>query len=418
MGATVARNSLIGLLVGMIAVLLFAVGFLARVVTEPEVEDAATVPSAPAATDSQATEQLDYDIIGEILGVLEQDFVDAERVDKQFLFEGAIQGIFDALGDPHSTYIDPNTWAISRNEFSGTFQGIGANVSTQDNFVVIVRPIPGTPAERAGIRAGDLILEVDGESAEGWALDKAVLRIRGPRGSSVELLVRHTDGTEERVTIVRDEIFVASVQTAPPGGVLRDADGNEATDIGYLALRSFTALSPQELEEAVAAAVDRSVIGLIVDVRANPGGLLRETAEIADMFLDEGLIVIQVNRAGREDTIAARPGKITDLPLVIVQNEFSASGSELLAAALQENGRATVVGSRSFGKGMVNHPRELSNGGALYVSIARWLTPARNQIEGLGVTPDIEIVLTADDIEGRRDIALFRAIDVLRGESS
>ncbi len=418
MGATVARNSLIGVLVGAIAVLLLAVGFLARVVTGPEVEEAATVQTAPAATDSQATDQLDYDVIGEILSVLEQDFVDPDRIDKEFLFEGAIQGIFDALGDPHSTYIDPNTWAISRGEFSGTFQGIGANVSTQDNFVVIVRPIPGTPAERAGLRAGDLILEVDGESAEGWALDKAVLRIRGPRGSSVELLVRHTDGTEERVTIVRDEIFVASVQTAPPGGVLRDADGNEVTDIGYIALRSFTQLSPQELEEAVAAAVERGVIGFILDVRGNPGGLLTETAEIADMFLDEGLIVIQVNRVGREDTIAARPGKITDLPLVIVQDEFSASGSELLAAALQENGRATVVGSRSFGKGMVNHSRELSNGGAVYVSIARWLTPARNQIEGLGVTPDVEIVLTADDIEERRDIALFRAIDVLRGESS
>jgi carboxyl-terminal processing protease len=418
MGATVARNALIGLLVSMVVVLLVAVGFLGRVVTEPEAEGAATIQATPAATDSQATEQLDYDIIGEILSVLEQDFVDPDLIDKEFLFQGAIQGIFDALGDPHSTYIDPNTWAISRSEFSGTFQGIGANVSTQDNFIVIVRPIPGTPAERAGIRAGDLILEVDGESAEGWALDKAVLRIRGPRGSSVELLVRHTDGTEERVTIVRDEIFVASVQTAPPGGVLRDAEGNEVTDIGYIALRSFTQLSPQELEEAVAAAIDRGVIGLIVDVRANPGGLLTQTVEIADMFLDEGLIVIQVNRLGREDTIAARPGKITDLPLVIVQDEFSASGSELLAAALQENGRATVVGSRSFGKGMVNHSRELSNGGAVYVSIARWLTPARNQIEGLGVTPDIEIVLTADDIEERRDIALFRAIDVLRAESS
>ena len=418
MGGTGARNSLIGLLVGMVAVLLVAVGFLGRVVTEPEAPGTATVQAAPAATDSQATDQLDYDIIGEILNVLEQDFVDPDLIDKEFLFEGAIQGIFDALGDPHSTYIDPNTWAISRGDFSGTFQGIGANVSTQDNFVVIVRPIPGTPAERAGLRAGDLILEVDGESAEGWALNKAVLRIRGPSGSSVELLVRHTDGTEERVTIVRDEIFVASVQTAPPGGVLLDADGNEATDIGYVAVRSFTALSPQELEEAVADAVDRGVIGLIVDLRSNPGGLLRETAEIADMFLDEGLIVIQVNRMGREDTIAARLGQITDLPLVIVQNEFSASGSELLAAALQENGRATVVGSRSFGKGVVNHSRELSNGGAIYVSIARWLTPARNQIEDLGVTPDVEIVLTADDIEGRRDIALFRAIDVLRGESS
>ena len=418
MGATVARNSLIGLLVSMVVVLLVAVGFLARVVTEPEAESAATVQTAPAATDSQVTDEIDYDIIGEILAVLEQDFVDPDRIDKEFLFEGAIQGIFDALGDPHSTYIDANTWAISRGEFSGTFQGIGANVATQDNFIVIVRPIPGTPAERAGIRAGDIILEVDGESAEGWALDKAVLRIRGPRGSSVELLVRHTDGTEERVTIVRDEIFVASVQTDPPGGVLRDSEGNEVTDIGYIALRSFTQLSPQELEEAVAAAVDRGVIGLILDVRANPGGLLAQTTEIADMFLDEGLIVIQVNRLGREDAIAARPGQITDLPLVIVQDEFSASGSELLAAALQENGRATVVGSRSFGKGTVNHARELSSGGAVYVSIARWLTPARNQIEGLGVTPDIEIVLTADDIEERRDIALFRAIDVLRAQSS
>jgi carboxyl-terminal processing protease len=136
------------------------------------------------------------------------------------------------------------------------------------------------------------------------------------------------------------------------------------------------------------------------------------------MFLDGGLILTQVNRAGREDTIEARPGTLTDLPLVIVQDEFSASGAELLAAALQENGRAKVVGTRSFGKGTVNHARELSNGGAVYVSIARWLTPARNQIEGLGVTPDVEIVITPEDIEERRDVALFRAIDLLRGEAS
>jgi carboxyl-terminal processing protease len=134
------------------------------------------------------------------------------------------------------------------------------------------------------------------------------------------------------------------------------------------------------------------------------------------MFLDEGIILIQVNREGREDRIEARQGQLTTLPIVVVQDEFSASGAELFAAALQENGRAQVVGSRSFGKGTVNHARELSNGGAIYVSIARWLTPARNQIEGLGVTPDIEIVLTAEDIEEGRDVAIYRAIDLLRAQ--
>jgi carboxyl-terminal processing protease len=136
------------------------------------------------------------------------------------------------------------------------------------------------------------------------------------------------------------------------------------------------------------------------------------------MFLDRGIIVIQVDRAGGERTIQARSGnELTNLPVVVVQDEFSASGSELLAAALQENGRATVVGTRSFGKGTVNHARELSNGGAVYVSIARWLTPARNQIEGRGVTPDVEVVLTADDIQAQRDVAIQRAVDVLRSKA-
>ncbi len=415
MGSNAVRNALLAVLVSLIGVLLVAVGFLGRVLTEEEAE---VVVAPVEATQVAIQTTVDYQLIGEILAILAEDFVEPDRVDYEFLFEGAIQGVFDALGDPHSTYIDPTTWSISRGDFSGTFQGIGANVSQQGDFVVIVRPLPNTPAERAGIQAGDQILEVDGDSAEGWSLDKAVLRIRGPRGSSVELLVRHPDGTEERIVIVRDEIFVASVTVDPPGGVLKDAEGNEVPEIGYIAIRSFTQLTPEELQEALAAAVDRGVQGLILDLRSNSGGLLNETAQIADMFLDSGLILIQVDRAGREDTIEARPGMVTDLPIVIVQDEFSASGAELLAAALQENGRAKVVGTRSFGKGTVNHARELSNGGAVYVSIARWLTPARNQIEGLGVTPDVEIVITQEDIEERRDIALFRAIDVLRGEAS
>lgn len=418
MSGNAARNALVGVLMSLIAVLLVASGFALRFATEP---DAASMAAPAQRADPQVI--LDYDLIGEILDVLAEDFVEPDRVDMELLFEGAIQGVFDALGDPHSTYIDPATWALSRGDFTGAFQGIGATVAQQDEYVVIVRPIPGTPAERAGLRPGDQILQVDGEDARGWSVAKAVLRIRGPRGTSVELLVRHADDdTEERVSLVRDEILVASVGSRPPGGVLRDADGELATDIGYIDIRSVTQRTPDELEAAIREAVDAGAVGLILDVRGNSGGLLRETAQIADMFLDRGIILIQVDREGRELVFEAEasawPGQITDLPIVVVQDQFSASAAELLAAALQENGRATVVGSPSFGKGTVNRARELSNGGAVYVSIARWLTPDRNLIEGSGVLPDIEVVLTADDIEQRRDIALFRAIDVLRSAAS
>lgn len=411
-----ARSILIGLVSALIGVMLIAIGFIARVVVEPEpraVSRAATSPGAAA-----SISETDFATLNEIYAILRQDYVDPGRVDADQLFEAAVNGMFKALGDPHSTYIDPNTYAISRDDFQGAFHGIGATVALQGEFVVIVRAMPNTPAEKAGLKPGDAILAVDGEDAEGWSVDKAVLKIRGPRGSTVALRVRHVDGSIAEISLVRDEIMVASVDNLPPGGTLRDAGGAEVTDLGYLRIRSFTNRTPRELSEIVEAAKAKGVRGLIIDVRGNPGGLLNETAQTADMFLDKGTIVIQVDRSGTERSIQARAGnEITTIPIVVVQDEFSASGSELLAAALQENGRATVVGSRSFGKGTVNHARELTNGGAVYVSIARWLTPARQQIEGQGVRPDIEVILTADDIEAQRDVAIHRAVDVLRSKS-
>ena len=413
MNNQVVRSVLIGLISALIGVMLIAIGFIARLATEPatqaEVRGRAT----------SATSEADFSTLNEVYTILQQDYVDPARVDGPQLFEAAVNGVFKALGDPHSTYIDPDTYAISRDDFQGAFSGIGATVALQGEFVVIVRAMPNTPAERAGLRAGDAILEVNGEVAEGWSVDKAVLKIRGPRGSTVDLKVRHVDGSQADVKLVRDEITVASVDNLPPGGTLRDAAGTEVTDMGYLRIRSFTNRTPKELSDTVAAAKAKGARGLIIDVRGNPGGLLSETAQTADMFLDKGIIVTQVDRAGGERTIQARSGnEIWGLPVVVVQDEFSASGAELLAAALQENGRATVVGSRSFGKGTVNHARELSNGGAVYVSIARWLTPARNQIEGRGVIPDIEITLTPDDIQAQRDVAIYRAVDVLRSKAS
>ena len=429
MNSNVVRTALVGVLSVVIAVLLVALGFLARVVVEgdPETVQQIIEVTATAAPDDAATpddpgvttvSDIEPALLDEIIEILEDNFVEPDRIDRQILYEGAINGLFQALGDPHSVYIDPQTFAVSRDDFSGAFEGIGATVSRQDNYVVIVRPLPNTPAERAGLRAGDIILSVDGDDAEGWSVEKAVLRIRGRRGTPVDLAVRHTDGTEETITIVRDNILVASVDNAPPGGVLRDSAGDEATDIGYIRIRNFTARTPNELAEMVEQLEDIGVDGIIIDVRSNPGGLLTETAETADLFLDGGTILVSVDRSGTEQVYRADRNVVTELPIAIIQDEFSASGSEVLAAALQENGRGIVVGATSFGKGTVNQARALSNGGAVYVSIARWLTPDRNLIEGRGVVPDIEVTLTADDIEADRDLAVYRAIDALRAMMS
>jgi carboxyl-terminal processing protease len=414
-GSNATRNILLGIIATLIGVMLVALGFLGRLATEPDggTSNVSTNLLADAGSEAPAaSSEADFLILDEILRVLEQDFVDADRVDAEYLHSAAINGLFDALGDPHSTYIDPTTYQLSRDDFSGAFQGIGATVEKPEgsDFVVIVRPLPETPAEAAGIRSGDQILEVDGESAEGWTVDEAVLRIRGPQGTSVELRIRHSDGTEELISIVRDEIQVASVSTT----AITDADGNEVTDIGYVYISQFTRRSPDELRQIVEDFEAAGVTGIILDVRLNPGGLLLETTQVADMFLDEGTIVVQVDRDGAEQVASASPGQVTELPIVILQDEFSASGSELLAAALQENDRAIVIGTNSFGKGTVNHVRELSNGGAVYVSIARWLTPDRNQIEGRGVIPDIEVAFTAEDIAAERDIQAIRAIEYLR----
>lgn len=409
--SSAARNAVIGLTAVLIAALLVATGFLVRIVTEPS-----ETPAASSVAGAAPDGAFDGDLIEEIARVLADEYVDAPRADLELLHDGAILGVFEALDDPHSTYIDPDTFAISRDDFEGAFQGIGATVSRQENYVVIVGTLPDTPAERAGLQPGDMLLAIDGEDAEGWTVERAVISIRGPRGTTVELRIRRIDGSEETFSIMRDDIPVASVGTVPPGGVLLDESGEIVEDIAYIRLRQFSRTTPDELRAELEAAEARGVIGIIIDVRSNPGGLLSETVQIADMFLDEGVVVRQVERSGTERVASASPGTVTDLPVVIVQDEFSASGSELLAAALQELGRATVVGTQSFGKGTVNHAVELSNGGAVYVSIARWLTPDGNQIEGRGVTPDVPVQLTLEDIEGQRDVSIYRAINVLRGE--
>jgi carboxyl-terminal processing protease len=408
-----ARWTVVGLLAVSILVLSFAVGYVVR-----GDGGSKTTPAATANNDASAIKapgDTDFKNLNDIFSLLQSKYVDPDVVDRQTLYQAAINGLLQTFPDSGTFYVDPNTVKTSVGP-SGKFDGIGATVASQNGQIVIVAPIEGTPAERAGLTAGDVILEVDGESTDGWTQEKAVLKIRGPRGSTVKLKIRHNTD-EKTLEIERDAITVQSVTTQPPGGTLKDGAGADITDIAYIHIREFSEPTKDEMQTALKNAVSSGAKGVILDLRNNPGGLLRTTADIADEFLDGNQVILtERERDGSEQKFAAQAGgAATQIPVVIIMNQFSASGSEVLAAALHDNGRATIVGEKSFGKGTVNVSNDLKDGGQLYISIAKWLTPNGTQIDGVGIRPDIEIKLSDVDIDMRRDVQLFKAIDVLRG---
>ena len=367
-----------------------------------------------------AAGEFDYSVLNEVQRILERDYVKPDNLDQEALFEAAVNGMVGLLNDNGTYYVTPTDHQLDTT-VSGSFEGIGATISSQNNEIVIVAPIRGTPAEAAGLSSGDVILTVDGESTKGWTVEKTVLRIRGPKGTQVVLEIRHDDGKVQEYKLTRSTVQVDSVLRDPPGGAMRDSAGNTVQGIGYVQIREFSRRTPMELENAIREEVAEGAKAMIIDVRSNPGGLLQQTLQMADLFLDRGTLLIQRDRNGNETTSNAegyRRGQIIqDMPIVVLQNRFSASASEILAAALRDNGRATIIGEKSFGKGTVNVARELDNGGAVYVSVAQWLTPSGALIDKVGVYPDIEVIPTDEDIDLRRDVQFFRAIDILRAQA-
>ncbi len=365
---------------------------------------------------STANGSPDFNALYEIYGLLQRDYVDQSLIDGKTLTQAAINGMVKSLADTGTYYVDPQTYGVSIMP-SGVFEGIGANVTQQNGKIVILSPIKGTPAEAAGVRAGDIILEVDGESTDGWNIDQAVTKIRGPKGSEVRLKLQHTDGEVVELTIKRDAIQVDSVSNEPPGGTLKDANGNDVTDLAYVQIREFSALTVSQLKPQLDQIAKGNYKGLIIDLRGNPGGLLDTVVQVADMFLDSGTILVEVDRDQSEKVYSAKSGgEATQIPIAILVNKYSASGSEVLSAALHDNGRATIIGEKTFGKGTVNRSEQLSDDrGALFVTVAKWLTPNRVGIDKTGITPDIQVSLSDADVAAKRDSQLLSAIDFLHG---
>jgi len=348
----------------------------------------------------------EFDSLGEAWKILSDDYVNNEALDPEELSKGAIKGMLEALDDPYTSYLESYQLALS--DLEGSFEGIGTIVSIEDGELTVVSPIADGPAERQGVRAGDKILEVDGEPTSEMSLMEAVLKIRGEKGSTVTLLILHQDeNTPVEVEIIREEITLDSVYL----DMLPD-------DIALLQITYFEESTPDELTTALNDARQSGAWSIILDLRGNPGGYLHVVVDVASEFLDGGTVLYEADEAGDiiEEWAASSGGLAIDLPLVVLVDSSSASGSEVLAGALQDHGRAILIGTKTYGKGSVNVLHRLSDSSALYVTTARWLTTDHHPIEGVGLTPDIEVEITAEDIASGRDPQLESAIQYLEAQ--
>jgi carboxyl-terminal processing protease len=351
----------------------------------------------PAPTDTQA--QANIKLIDEAWQYLQKEYVEPAKLDSANLSAGAIRGILAALADPHMAYLTASDFKFLQSQFSGSFEGIGAVLGQNDkNQLIIVSVMKGTPAEKSGILAGDIIQKVNGESTEGMTTDIAVSKIRGSAGTKVTLTVLHPDATASvDITITRAQVDVASVNLEMKG------------DIAVITISQFTSRTEDELAKVLPQLKQNNAQGIIVDLRNNPGGILDIVIQVASHFVTDGVIVSVRSNQGVVQTYKVDKRDITtDLPMVVLVNENSASGSEVLSGALQDHHRALIAGTTTYGKGSVNVLQPLSDGSGIYITISRWLTPDGRLIEGKGIEPDIALTITGD-------AELQWAIDYLHG---
>ncbi|MFM2374196.1 MAG: carboxy-terminal-processing protease, carboxyl-terminal processing protease [Candidatus Parcubacteria bacterium] len=321
--------------------------------------------------------------------------------------QGAIGGLVDAFGDPYTIYLPPADAEIFESDIAGNFQGVGMEIGIQDDILTVIAPLPETPAEKAGVRAGDKLVKIDDQVTDGMSVDEAVKKIRGEKGTTVKLTVFREGATELlEIPVVRDVINI-------PTSKVEERDG-----VFIVRLYNFSALSEARMQEALRAFMKSGGTKLVIDLRGNPGGYLQSAVNIASYFLPMGKPVVRESYGGDtpEDVYRSQGRDLhqyRDFETIVLVDGGSASASEILAGALQEHGVAKLVGAKTFGKGSVQELVELESGASLKVTIARWLTPNGNSISHTGIEPDVAVPVTDEDRTAGKDPQLEKAIQML-----
>lgn len=412
------RNSLYGLLIVIMLVGVgsgtFVLGLsLGRAEAQPLASDqpARSLPPTPTAGSGSTPEPTptpdgdigpELRIVDEAYGIIRSEFYGDIPNETQLSY-GAVRGMLQRLDDRFTTFLEPSIAARERESRSGSYSGIGAFVDVSpDQALLIVRVIKNSPAEAQGLKNGDVVTAVDGESIIGLTIDEMVALVRGPSGTSVTLTVER-EGADKAfdVTITRAQIEIPLTESRMIG-----------SDIAYVSLSSFDSRAVEQLQREIDGLLARNPTGLILDLRGDPGGFLDQAIGVADLFLDKGLVMIERRLDGTQQRFESEAGQAPEsIPLVVLVDRGSASASEIVAGAIQDRGRGILIGSKTFGKGSVQNVHELSDGSELRVTIARWYTPSDRAIHGEGLEPDI-VVEAGDDPS--RDPQLDRAVEYLR----
>ncbi|CAN5158589.1 hypothetical protein BH11PAT1_BH11PAT1_2820 [soil metagenome] len=365
---------------------------------------------------------LDMTMFWTVMNKLESTYYDKTAIDPQKMLDGAINGMVASLDDPYTMYLPPKQNGDFKQVMAGKFEGIGAELGMKDKQIIVVAPLDGGPAQKAGIKGGDAVVKVGDLSTFGWTLNQAVDKIRGPKGSSVKLTIARKDAEKlQDVTITRDTINVKSVvawtrkvKDVENVDTKNALSGQEEKKVAYIRLSQFGDNTNHEWVSitnnlSFQITSDPSIKGIILDLRNNPGGYLTDAVFIASEFIPDGVVVQQDD--GHQEPLkmnVSRKGLLYDVPLIVLINKGSASASEIVAGALRDHNKAKLVGELSFGKGTIQQAEDLGGGAGIHVTIAKWLTPNGTWVHKKGLTPDIAVAL--DEKDPSHDTQLERAI--------
>lgn len=346
--------------------------------------------------------------------LISREYIDKKALDPQKMFYGAISGMVSSLGDPYTVFLPPDAQKSTKEDLGGSFEGVGIELGfNKDKRLSVIAPLSGTPADKAGIKAGDLIVKIEKTDTAGMSLPDAVKLIRGPKGTTVKLsILKELDGTEPKeYMLTRDTIVVKSVEVSyQQAGASGTKTGKK---VAVIKLSRFGERTNDEWQSAISDVLSQNAQAVILDMRNNPGGFLESAVFIASEFLDGGVVVLQENNQGLKTPFQVnRRGKLTNQPLLVLINKGSASASEIVAGALQDRNRAKLIGEKSFGKGTIQEAQDLEFGTGIHITVAKWLTPNSRWVnDSAGLNPDIEV--KADLNDPSKDPQLDKALEIL-----